>query len=58
MKPRLKIGDTFFERGQYWEVVKEPIWENSAEGEQWWYPSRVVGQFNIKESDIEFHEEE
>ncbi len=48
--PKLAVGDRFFSQGQQWEVVDTPFWEPSVEGQQWWYPYRVVGRLNIKES--------
>ena len=52
-KPKMSIGDTFYSKGQEWEVVREPFWNYSDEGDQWWYPSRLVGGQNIKESSVD-----
>jgi len=57
--PRLKVGDEFWTRNELRIVTDEPLWQDSSQGEQWWYPSKPVGgMLNIKESDIDFEEAE
>ena len=56
-RPKLKVGDIFFRTrrngtGERWEVVDEPFWEQSAIGEQWWYPSRLTLTLNHPESEV------
>ncbi len=51
--PKMSVGDTFLSDGRIWEVTDEPFLNDSVEGEQWWYPSRVVSMRNIKESDVD-----
>ncbi len=58
VEPKMSIGDEFYSGGERWEVVDEPFWNPSAEGEQWWYPSRLVGGMNIKESLLDVTKEE
>ncbi len=48
--PKMSVGDKFYSEGHRWEVVGEPFRNDSMEGKSWWYPSRVAGVTNIKES--------